>query len=43
MVEQFRIVESSTAIGRPEFSKMVNYVKKQKEKIIVLCYCVDRL
>ncbi len=43
VVEQFRIVESSTAIGRPEFSKMVNYVKKQKDKIIVLCYCVDRL
>lgn len=43
VVEQFRIVESSTAIGRPEFSKMVNYVKAQKDKIIVLCYCVDRL
>ena len=22
---------------------MVNYVKAQKDKIIVLCYCVDRL
>ncbi|HAT4692796.1 recombinase family protein [Legionella pneumophila serogroup 1] len=43
VVEQFRVVESSTAIGRPEFSKMVNFVKAQKDKIIVLCYCVDRL
>lgn len=43
VVEQFKVVESSTAIGRPEFSKMVNFVKSQKEKIVVLCYCVDRL
>lgn len=43
VVEQFRIVKSSTAIGRSEFSKMVNYVKSQKDKIVVLCYCVDRL
>ena len=43
VIEQFKIVESSTATGRPEFSKMVNFVKGQKDKIIVLCYCVDRL
>ena len=43
VVEQFRVVESSTATGRPEFSKMVNFVKGQKDKITVLCYCVDRL
>lgn len=43
VIEQFRVVESSTAQGRPEFSKMVNFIKAQKEKIIVLCYCVDRL
>jgi DNA invertase Pin-like site-specific DNA recombinase len=43
VIEQFRVVESSTATGRPEFSKMVNLVKKQSDKIIVLCYCVDRL
>lgn len=27
----------------PEFSKMVDFVKKQQEKVVVLCYCVDRL
>jgi hypothetical protein len=29
VVEQFKLVESSTASGRPEFSKMVDFVKKQ--------------
>jgi site-specific DNA recombinase len=43
VIEQFRVVESSTATGRPEFAKMINFVKGQREKIIVLCYCVDRL
>ena len=43
VLEQFRVVESSTANGRPEFSKMVDFVKKQQEKVVVLCYCVDRL
>jgi site-specific DNA recombinase len=43
VIEQFRVVESSTASGRPEFSKMVEYVRKQREKVVVLCYCVDRL
>lgn len=43
IVEQFRVVESSTASGRPEFAKMVDFVRKQKGKIVILCYCVDRL
>ena len=43
VVEQFKVVESSTALGRPEFAKMVEFIKTQKEKIAVLCYCVDRL
>lgn len=43
VAEQFKIVESSTATGRPEFSKMVSFVKEQREKIALLCYCVDRL
>ena len=37
VIEQFRVVESSTATGRPEFSKMVDFVRTQKEKTIVLC------
>ena len=43
VIEQFKVVESSTASGRPEFNKMVEFVKQQRDKIIVLCYCVDRL
>src|SRR3989338_7809164 len=43
VVEQFRVVESSIATGRPECAKMVDFTRKQKEKIVVLCYCVDRL
>lgn len=43
IIEQFRVVESSTATGRPEFLKMVNFTRSQKDKIIILCYCVDRL
>ncbi len=43
VLEQFKVVESSTASGRPEFSKMVNFVKKQSDRVVVLCYCVDRL
>ena len=27
----------------PEFSKVVDFVKKQQEKVVVLCYWVDRL
>jgi site-specific DNA recombinase len=43
VVEQFKLVESSTASGRPEFSKMVDFVKKQGGQVAILCYCVDRL
>ena len=43
VLEQFRVVESSAASGRPEFFKMVNFVKKQSSKVVVLCHCVDRL
>jgi site-specific DNA recombinase len=43
VIEQFRVVESSTATGRPEFAKMVAFARNQKDKVAVLCYCVDRL
>lgn len=43
VVEQFKVVESSTVMGRPEFSKMVSFVKNRKEKVNILCHCVDRL
>ncbi len=43
VIEQFRIIESSLAGGRPEFAKMICYIKKQSEKVAIICYCVDRL
>ena len=43
VLEQFKIVESSTANGRPEFARMVQFVKKQSGKTAIICYCVDRL
>ena len=43
VVEQFKIVESSTAQGRPEFTEMVSFINSQKQKTTILCYCVDRL
>ena len=43
VLEQFKIVESSTANGRPEFARMVQFIKKQGSKIIIICNCVDRL
>lgn len=43
VVEQFRVVESTLSQGRPEFAKIVEFIQSQKEKIIILCYSVDRL
>lgn len=43
VIEQFKVIESSLAEGRPEFSKMIEFIKKQKDKIVLVCYSVDRL
>ncbi len=43
VIEQFKIVESSKAVGRPEFSKMINFVKSNPKDLAIICYCVDRL
>jgi DNA invertase Pin-like site-specific DNA recombinase len=37
------IFESATKSKRPEFAKMVDFIKKQRDKIIVLVYNTDRL
>jgi len=41
--KEFVIVESSTRGERPEFNKMITYIKSQKEKIALVCDKVDRL
>lgn len=43
VLETFKIIESASKEKRPEFEKMVNFIKKQKSKIIVLVYNTDRL
>jgi DNA invertase Pin-like site-specific DNA recombinase len=43
IVRQFRIVESSTKGKRPEFKQMIDFIRPQKEKIVVLAYNTDRL
>ena len=41
--EEFTIIESSTKDERKEFNKMIDYIKKQKEPIALVCDKVDRL
>jgi site-specific DNA recombinase len=43
VLETFKIIESATKSKRPEFAKMVNFIRKHKEKIVVLVYNTDRL
>jgi site-specific DNA recombinase len=38
-----KIIESSTKGKRPEFAKMIDFIRTQKEKIVVLAYNTDRL
>lgn len=43
IIKEFEVVESSTKGERPEFYKMIDFVKKQKTTIAVVCDKVDRL
>lgn len=43
IIKEFTIIESSTRGDRPEFHKMVEFIKKQDEKIALVCDKVDRL
>lgn len=43
IIQEFIIIESSTRGERPEFYKMINFIKKQKEQIALVCDKVDRL
>lgn len=43
VIEKFRIIESASKIKRPEFDKMLEFITKQKGKIALVCYAVDRL
>ncbi|CCZ30525.1 cassette chromosome recombinase B [Proteobacteria bacterium CAG:495] len=43
ILETFTIIESSTRGGRPEFHKMLDFIREQKEPIALVCDKVDRL
>ena len=43
VIKEFEVVESSTRGERPEFYKMIDFVKAQKNQIALVCDKVDRL
>ena len=43
ILKEYTLVESSTKGRRPEFDQMINFVKKQKEKVALVVDTVDRL
>lgn len=43
IIKDYTIVESSTKGTRPEFMKMIDFIRGQKEKIAVIVDTVDRL
>lgn len=43
IIQEFVIIESSTRGERPEFHKMITFIKKQKKKVALVCDKVDRL
>jgi DNA invertase Pin-like site-specific DNA recombinase len=43
VVQEFQLIESSTICDRRQFHYMLNFIKKQKTKIVLVCDSVDRL
>ncbi len=42
VIQEIKLTESSTRGSRKEFHKMLEFVKKQKNKTAIVVYCVDR-
>lgn len=43
IIKKFTIIESSTKGERPEFRRLINFIKAQKERIALIVDTVDRL
>ncbi len=43
IIKQYTIIESSTKGERPEFMRMIEFIKAQKERVAVIVDTVDRL
>ncbi len=41
-INKVSIVESSMG-DRPKFYQMIDFIKKRKDKISIICHCTDRL
>ena len=42
IIKEVKIVESSMG-DRPKFYEMIEFIKKSKEKLVLVCHCIDRL
>ncbi|QED23016.1 recombinase family protein [Candidatus Deianiraea vastatrix] len=43
IVKEFSVVESSKTMGQKEFFRMIDFIKKQKTKMILVCDSIDRM
>lgn len=43
VIQVFRIIESSTKGHRPEFERMIDFIRQQGQRIALIVDCVDRL
>ncbi len=43
VIQTFRIIESSTKGHRPEFERMIEFIRQQGQRIALIVDCVDRL
>ena len=43
IIQEYTFQESSTRVSRPKFFEMINFIKKQKEPVALICDKVDRL
>ncbi len=43
VIQVYRIIESSTKGHRPEFERMIDFIRKQKKRTALIVDCVDRL
>lgn len=43
VIQVFRIIESSTKGQRPEFERMIDFIRQQPQRIALIVDCVDRL
>ena len=43
ILKEYKITESSTRGERKKFNEMLNFVKTQKNKVLIISECVDRI